>query len=246
MGALFADNRGVDHAHLIGTTDRLLAKEAILSGAERQEDRFILVAAWPAPLLFHHTDDAKKQIVHLYRLINRVLIRAKERLIGRPAQHRHPSPFINVILGKIGTDDRRPITDLRVGDGGGMDINPHILVATGQGRGANKFGRHPGHIGQTRRVGQGIGVIDGQQLDILPLLGWAIFQLTGQDKEQVAPQPGKAVGDKLLHPTANRHQRDHRADADDDAQHGQHAAQLIGRQRPHGDADRFKKFHTSW
>jgi hypothetical protein len=73
--------------------------------------------------------------------------------------------------------------------------------------------------------------------------GGPSLMLPGATKEQVAAQPGKLVGDILLHAAPDGHQRDHRADADDDAQHGQDAAQLVGGQRAHGNAHRLDDFH---
>ena len=77
-----------------------------------------------------------------------------------------------------------------------------------------------------------LGVIEGQVL-----LGAghhaAHAALAGPDDQQVGAHRGHAVQDLLLRAGAERQHGDDRAHADDDAQHGQKGAQLVGQQAAH-------------
>ncbi len=67
----------------------------------------------------------------------------------------------------------------------------------------------------------------------------AIPLLAGEQIQEVGANALDLVGDRLLGAIADRHERDHRPHADDDAQHGQKGAQLVGSQAFQRNADAF-------
>jgi len=61
--------------------------------------------------------------------------------------------------------------------------------------------------------------------------------------EQCRTEAGDAVPHGLLRAVSKRDHRDHGADADDDAEHGEERAQLVGAQRVERDAGDFEQEH---
>ena len=128
------------------------------------------------------------------------------------------------------------------------DDRLHGLRAARHRGHALHFGRHEGDIGHAQRIAQRLDILhrqrraDGdvalQHLRGRP--GRRLFRRAGHHVQQIGTETAKRIADVLLDAAPDRHQRNHRRHADDDAQHGQRRAQLIGRQRPQRHADIFE------
>ena len=66
------------------------------------------------------------------------------------------------------------------------------------------------------------------------------------DDQQIRPHRADAIEDLLLGPGSDRQHGDHRRHPDDDSQHRQHRAKLVGHQALEGDFDDHpEKHHTT-
>ncbi len=77
------------------------------------------------------------------------------------------------------------------------------------------------------------------------LSGIGGLDLARADEEEIAAQAANALGDALLGALAYRHQGDDRADADDDAQHGESGAHLVGGEGNESGADGVEDAHAA-
>ena len=96
-------------------------------------------------------------------------------------------------------------------------------------------------------LGQGVEHVDGEQVVLLrgeDLHGFHVDQaLLHGDGDVVDAQGGHRVGDGAGDRVAHAHDADDRADADDDAQHREQRAHLVGPQAVEGKLDVFKQQH---
>ncbi len=74
--------------------------------------------------------------------------------------------------------------------------------------------------------------------------GVADVDVTGDDEDQVAAQTLDLALDLLPGARADRHHQHHGGDADDDAEHGEQAADPVAAQRIQGDAERLEALHA--
>ncbi len=99
---------------------------------------------------------------------------------------------------------------------------------------------------QRARLADGLEVVHRQPLALVHLHP---LRVAGDDvgralqAERLGAELEHLVGHVAVEPLDDRHHRDHRGDADQDAQHGQQRAQLVGPQRLHRDADRLTEEH---
>lgn len=103
------------------------------------------------------------------------------------------------------------------------------------------YGLLEGQVCCTAEAGRGVlqewrvgrdGIVVGHSERRLGTKGAAATgDLTRDHDDQVRAGAGELLGDVVLHAIAYRHQRNHRAHADADAQHGQRCAQLVRQQR---------------
>ncbi len=148
------------------------------------------------------------------------------RLVEAPAAGDLPLPCLEEL--------RRRAPDLR----GPVAVAEHDLPATAQ---HGRSDLHAGHLPLER-----IGIVLGDcQLRARPLPRAAECEVAGQHDDEVRPQALDLVLDARLRAGTHGHHRDHRADADDDAEHRQRAAQLVHAQRGEGDTQRGQEIHAA-
>ena len=137
-------------------------------------------------------------------------------------------------------------------------VYPHqiqggAVAAIGHGAGAHALGQlHGGHL-----IAEGIPVfldhLIGDQVlgrggtwaehphGHAALIGIAVGAFLGEGHRQVVgPQAGHTIGDAAGEALAHRDDGDHRADADDDAQHGEQGAHFVAAQAAQGKTNVFK------
>jgi hypothetical protein len=73
----------------------------------------------------------------------------------------------------------------------------------------------------------------------------AIARRARHDHEDVGAERADLLGDLRLRAGADRHHGDDRGDPDDDAEHGEEAAHLVGAQRPERDAEALDQHHAA-
>ena len=103
-----------------------------------------------------------------------------------------------------------------------------------------QLGHDVGHVvGAVRER----GVVVHREADAVVACHPMMEALAGIHGQQRRTEGLQALPDRLLRPRAQREHRDDRADADDDAQHGEQRAQLVRAQRLEGDLDDLAEQH---
>ena len=107
--------------------------------------------------------------------------------------------------------------------------------------------RHRGY-GHNRwnTLGNGLGIADGEALTGHSHRGQPLY--TGRLRcyvNQVGAHAFQRRGNGFLRSPAHRHQGDNGADADDNTEHGQRGAELVGPQRPDGYNKGLNPLHDS-
>ena len=222
-----------------------------LHGRQGQEELVVLVAGATGASGLHDTDDAEGEVEaqtagpdrEAYRLAHRV--RVAEKLFFGAAPQNHHQP----LSGHVGVGDEVPAAQVELS---------HVLVFWGYAQAGGhdalagvveggvelyRLGGDAIDVGEAVRVvdGVGVGVHQGQRL---ALEAATHLDLDGPDEEEVGAQPPDALGDVLLRSLSYRHQGDDCAHSDDDAQHGEGRAQLVGRERLKGRAHGIEDVHA--
>ena len=207
-----------------------------LHGRQGQEELVVLVAVAAGASGLHDADDAEDEVEakrarshrEAYRLAHRVRV-AEELLFGAAPQHHYQPP-----ADEVGVGDEAPAGQVELShvlvlrahaQAGGHDALAGVVKGGGEGY---RLGGNALDVGEAVRVvdGVGVGVHQGQRL---ALEAATHLDLDGPDEEEVGAQPPDALGDVLLRSLPHRHEGDDCAHSDDDAQHGEGRAQLVGR-----------------
>ena len=156
------------------------------------------------------------------------------------ADHRHPPPGRIVARGVHAAGRDRVVVYGDVVGRGAYDVHVDVLVALLHLEVVAQLGHHRAHVARVvreRRV-----VIHGEAHPVAA--GDAAHEaLAGVHAQQRRPERLNAVLHGLLRTGAERDHRDHGAHADNDAQHGEQRAQLVGPQRFEGDLDDLAQEH---
>src|SRR5437660_1173508 len=144
------------------------------------------------------------------------------------ADHRHPPPRRIVARGEHAARRDRVIVDGDVVRRGADDVHVDVLVALLHLEVVAQLGHYRAHVARVvreRRV-----VVHGEAHTVTA--GDAAHEALARiHAQQRGPERLDAVLDGLLRPRAERDHRDHRAHADDDAQHSEQRAELVRPQR---------------
>src|SRR6266540_3813293 len=242
LSHLDVDNRDVRPATRVALGD-----ESGLHRGDRDEHLVILVAEAGPTLGLHHTDHAvigRDTVVEADPncLADGIVIAEQ---IRRDVAAKHDYARVSFEL--------RPADELAIGD---VRVADRLVAGSGAGdssRGILAVSQQLAEAGLLRRGGDNRGDPLRKRLGVLErkrdgaALGRAdpgLLSAAGADEKQIGPEALDLRGDLLLRALADRHHRDHGADADDDAQHRQTRSELVGAERPKRDPDRLEDAHV--
>ena len=194
------------------------------------------------PFSLEHADDLERDPADLKRLVDHRRRIAVEHLRHGGAEHHVALARVVVAGGEHPAVGHRVVLDLHVVRRGADDVHIAVLVAVLD----LKRLLHLGDDGleQVRVAEQGLVVV-GAEDGAVGDANAAERRLAGHDAEDVGAERGDAVVDRLLRAGAERHHGDDRADADDDAQHGEHRPERVGPDRLKRDRDGLAQQHVS-
>src|SRR5262249_54398635 len=167
----------------------------------------------------------------------------EEVLRGRLAEERDLRRAVHIFARDEAARDDAPLAHLGVIRRHPLDTGRPVEVAVydlrvpthGWGRGLDE--------GNLSRDRGGVLLGDGE-LAALAHPDAARGGAAREHDDQVGSEALDLLGDPRLGAGPDTHHRDHRADADDDAQHGERAPQLVHPQGPQGDARALQRVHA--
>ncbi len=203
-----------------------LAEHLLLGGRQRDQDDVVLVLAPRVlALAIQQADHRERDLLDPDDLAERVGV--AEQVEGRGlAQQRHLGGAIDVLGADGSPGQHDPVARLEVvaGDaldaGGPVEVAEHDLSVTPH--------RGGGHLNGRDLAGDGGRVVLGdRELRALPDAHPARRHRARQHDDEVGAQALDLLGHPGGGAGPDRHHGDDRADADDDAEHGERAPQLV-------------------
>ena len=217
---LLALGAHLDAAHVTDTQELSLRRP-------QRHDHHVVEVAGPRgrPLLLEHAHHLERDVLDPDRLADRILV-AEEFLGHGPADQGYLPVHEHVVVGEVGPRLDAPVHDVEVVRGGAGEGRMPVLVAVDHLGRAPDMGRDPDHSRHLREDGPGVRL--GERLDpCAPHTAAAAGHRSGIDRHAVAAETLHLLGDPGLGALSDGHHGDHRADADDDAQHGQRGTKLV-------------------
>jgi hypothetical protein len=233
LGRLGLDDDRVE----IGT-----AGEAAQVAGVGDDDRVVLVLPEVIEALGgEHADDLERDVADAHRLPDGIGF--GEELVGDGlAEDGDLGPRQHVGLGEHRALGERPGADIEVGDVLAEDLGVPVEAA-GHDLGAiAHLGADGGNAGDLLLNGERI--FHGERTGRAPAAAHAAGrEVAGEDGDDVLAEAGDGGLDLGFGAVADADDGDHRGDADDDAQGGQHGAQRAATQRAEGDLDDVPETH---
>jgi len=238
VGARLVDGRRVQRIHTDPGGRHVAAGiESLHRRVQRDQDQRVPA---DAALLFQHADDAEGHPVDTDRLAERAAGIAKQVLGRLVAKQRHPAGRCILAGSEELAVGYRVIADGFVFRGGPGHRYRDGFAAIGDRRRAAHLGDNVGHVLCIGVLQDGLAVLAGQRLAAAPaeFARGDLVHAAGDNKDEVRSDALHLAGDGGAGPLAHREQPDDGARADDDAQHGQYAAQFVGQKaaQRHGKA----------
>ena len=221
-----------------GDEDRVHPLEAVphqpLAGRRigHEEDVVLVVADDVCPLLLEDPDDAEGNVADADDLLKRV---------GRLEQPRRDRRAENADLLRprhVALAKKAPPADLPAPHRRIVDPDPEHLLRAPVGAGMDRLAGS----GHQRRDGKHALALRGDRIDIplgegleRPLAHAPAFAGARDDDDHVRADRRKLPADHLGSALADRDERRHRSDADDDSEHGQQGAEPVLLERAEGE-----------
>nr|WP_293251655.1 hypothetical protein [Nannocystis sp.] len=213
-------------------------------GADRhQRDVVGVLAHRRLALAREQADHLEGHVVDANHRADRVRAGPEETVGDRGPEHDHLGLAAHVRLAEERPRLQGPGPDREVVRHRALGAGGPVLAVAEQLHALADARRDPGH--PRRLAGDRVDVVPGdRRLRAGPAAHAALLRRARAHDQHV----GAHLVERALHlglrALADRHHRDHRADADDDPQHREERAHLVAQQRQHGDAEGRKDVHA--